>query len=691
MQIGTVIVYRERSRLALGAIHKAPSTTPSGKPQVEIVGEDGKKSILIPDRIFLDCKQTLSPSLPVADLKEFFRQLRSQIEAQATAVNIKELWELLQDENEEDAGTFSWQELAGYLVPPEDPVAMASVLDALWTDTIHFKEKQLGIFTPRDAKSVEELVHQQEMERQRVQAQGEFLAWVQAQSAQQASLGIPAPSGSERFLNLLKGLALHGDQYDKKPQALKLLEATEFRSKGHSWDVAFQLLVALGIWKADEELSIHRYQIQTRFPDDVLQAAENASAFTSDQPAYTDLTDLLTFTIDDADTTEIDDALSLSQENGKLLVGVHITDAGFFVPPDSLLDSAALSRGTTVYLPAGKLPMLPAGLSEDTASLVADTLRPTLSFFASLDENGQLHTEKICRGIIKVGRRLSYPEADGLLQTQPAFDSYASALQQLLPLTHLRRARRIANGAVIIEGNEVKVRVHTNNISDTSDIPDISVMVFANDSPSRRVVSECMILANEIAARYCQQHQLPALYIGQPPPDEAVPKADDFPTRQVYIHAARRQMKPSQIGTTPAAHSALGLDIYTQITSPLRRYHDLQMHHQIKHHLANGTPLFDEERLQMIAASAQESSSHSKKCERESTRYWLLRYLERQKGQQVSGQIVREFNRRSFVELDETLLSAPVQASPRLPLGTPVHVTIGHVDARRDMLSVRLA
>jgi exoribonuclease-2 len=150
-------------------------------------------------------------------------------------------------------------------------------------------------------------------------------------------------------------------------------------------------------------------------------------------------------------------------------------------------------------------------------------------------------------------------------------------------------------------------------------------------------------------------------------------------------------MKPSQIGITPAPHAALGLEVYTQATSPLRRYHDLQMHHQIKHHLEHGVPLFDSERLQMIAASAQESSGAAKRCERESTRYWLLRLMETRRGQTVSGQVVREYNGRSFVELDETLLMIPITTTPPLPLGTPVQLVINHVDARRDVLSVRLA
>ena len=205
------------------------------------------------------------------------------------------------------------------------------------------------------------------------------------------------------------------------------------------------------------------------------------------------------------------------------------------------------------------------------------------------------------------------------------------------------------------------------------------------------LVSECMILANEMAARYCREHHLPALYIAQPPPEEPVPPVTAFPTPRVYVQAARRLMKPSQIGTTPAPHTALGLEVYTQVTSPLRRYHDLQMQHQIKRSLESGTPLFADEQLQVIAASAQESTAAAKRCERESTRYWLLRFLETRKGQTVNGQVVREQNGRSFIELDDTLLVVPVNASPPLPLGTAVQVVISHVDARRDILSVRLA
>ena len=326
--------------------------------------------------------------------------------------------------------------------------------------------------------------------------------------------------------------------------------------------------------------------------------------------------------------------------------------------------------------------MLPPALSEEKASLCAGSLRPSLSFFAHIDDEGNIHAERICRGVLRVGRRLSYSEADMILRNGEDADAYASALRNLLHITQVRKALRMAQGAVVIEGEEIKVRV-TNG--------EISVAVLPPDSPSRALVSECMILANEMAARHCRAHQLPALYVAQPQPDEPVPAATTFPTQRVHVHTARRAMKPSQMGTVPAPHAALGLPIYTQTTSPLRRYHDLQMQRQIKHHLTHGTALFSEEQLQIIAAGAQEASGNARRCERESTRYWLLRYLEKQKGRVVQGQVVREQYGRSYIELDETLLVVAVNASPPLPLGTAVQVVIGHVDARSDILTVRLA
>src|SRR5437660_747328 len=107
MQIGTIIAYRERGRLALGMVQKVV-TTP-GKAQVEIIDEDGKKTILAPDRVLFDSKNTLSSTFSSVDVRKRLQELREQISTHAQTINLQELWELV---HEEENAEFSWEELA---------------------------------------------------------------------------------------------------------------------------------------------------------------------------------------------------------------------------------------------------------------------------------------------------------------------------------------------------------------------------------------------------------------------------------------------------------------------------------------------------------------------------------------------------------------------------------------------------
>ena len=677
MQPGSVVVYRERGQLALGVVQKIGTSGGS----LELLGEGDKKRSVSRERIFFDCRATFPPDQSPAGRKRRLAELRETIRRHAQTTDLKELWELLEADH---SAVFTWQELAGFIVSGDEPFALAGVLEALWSQSLYFKEKQAGSFSPRDPHSVEERLLQQQRAHEKAQEQRAFLTWLDAQ-LQGRSAGEPPP-GHTQFLALIQGLALYGEGYDKRPQAQQLLNAVGFQGKGQPWAAAFQLLVDIGIWQPDEELCLLRYHIPTHFSEEALQAANDLPVFSADtadsSPRDTaeDLTALEMLTIDDADTNEIDDALSLTERDGKLLIGIHIADAGAYAPPRSILDKSALARGTTLYLPSGTFPMLPPVISEEKASLVAQAERRALSFFVQIDETGQLQPERITRSIVRVSHRLSYAEADAAL-VEGSSAPYGSTLRQLARLARKRKEQRIAQGAIVIDGDEVKVKVRNGTVSTT---------LLRYDSASRGLVSECMIMANETAARYCHANHLPALYSGQPAPDDTMPDRSDFPTRQTYVHAARRLMSPSQLGTLPEAHAALGLPLYTQATSPLRRYTDLQMHHQIKHHLAHGGALFQEGQLQVVAASAQAAIGDARRCERESTRFWLLRLLEGRQGEVVSGQVVRAQYRRLFVELDETLLFVPLNNAPPLPLGTPVQVSLNHVNARRDTLSVKL-
>lgn len=691
MQPGCVVIYRERGRLALGVVTR-PADAASAA--VRFVGETDKPRSLPRDRIVFAGPWTLPADLPRAEREAKLQDLRARIESHATDVDLKALWDLLDGH---DAGDFDWRELAEFVVSPDDPLALAGVLAALWDGSVYFKERRGGTkgggtFARRDAESVEALLRQQDQEREKARAEQTFLDWVAGRLARSArptgpdAADSPAlPADNQPLLTLIQGLALYGEGYEKRADAGRLLRRTGFEGRGQPWHVAFDLLVRLGVWEPDQELSVLRYHIPTRFSEQTTQAAASLPTFSEDdltpaeRASLEDLTGLETFTIDDADTCEIDDALSLTDRDGSPVIGIHIADAGHFARPGSPLDKSALARGTSLYLPSGTFPMLPPLVGEDKASLRAGALRPALSFFVRVDPAGRLQPQRITRSLVRVTHRLSYAEADRTLNDGgPA--AYGPTLRRLADLTRQRREQRLAHGAILIDADEVKVKVVGGHVS---------VSLLSHASPARALVSECMIMANEAAARYCRTHDLPALYSSQAPPDDPLPDPSELPSRRSFVHAARRLMQPARLGTTPEAHAALGLPVYTQATSPLRRYTDLQMHHQIKHHLAGGAPLFSHGQLQVVAASAQAAIADARRCERESTRYWLFRLLEDQRGRTVGAEVVRIQHRRLLIELDETLLVVPLNNAPALPLGTPVRVAIDRVDARRDTLVVK--
>ena len=691
MQPGRVVIYRERGRLALGVVTKPADATSSA---VRFVGETDKPRSLPRDRIVFAGPWTLPADLPRAERATELQELRARIERHADGIDLEALWELLDDH---DAGDFDWRELAEFVVSPDDPLALAGVLAALWDGSVYFRERRGGTkgggtFARRDAESVEALLRQQDQEREKRRAEQTFLDWVAAWLARSDRSAAPdsadpsaLPADGQPLLALIQGLALYGEGYEKRADAVRLLRQTDFEGRGQPWHVAFDLLVRLGVWHPDQELSVLRYHIPTRFSEQTMQAAVSLPTFVAtdlpsdERAACEDLTGLETFTIDDEDTCEIDDALSLTEQDGTPVIGIHIADSGHFVRPGSPLDKSALARGASLYLPSGTFPMLPPLVGEDKASLRAGALRPALSFFVQVDSAGRLHPLRITRSLMRVTRRLSYAEADRLMDDADAAE-YGPTLCHLADLANKRREQRLAHGAILIDADEVKVKAADGHVS---------LSLLSHASPARALVSECMIMANEAAARYCETHDLPALYSSQAPPDDPLPDRSELPSRRSFVHAARRLMQPARLGTTPEAHAALGVPVYTQATSPLRRYTDLQMHHQIKHHLACGAELFSHGQLQVVAASAQATIVDARRCERESTRYWVLRWLEGQRGRTVNAEVVRIQHRRLLIELDETLLVVPLNNAPAVPLGTPVRVTINRVDARRDALAVK--
>ena len=284
--------------------------------------------------------------------------------------------------------------------------------------------------------------------------------------------------------------------------------------------------------------------------------------------------------------------------------------------------------------------MFPDRLSTDLASLNRGEARPSLTFTVRLNREGEVLTWKLAPSVVTVTHRLTYVEADALLEAKEG--ELGTALQDLLMLSDAMRAFREEGGAVMLNRPELRVRVKDGEITVESE---------DQETPSHRLVSEFMVLANHLAAKYALRNEIPVIYRVQDPPSGEVHSVHDY--EPYYFEQQVRQMKRTRLSTYPQPHFGLGLDIYIQISSPLRRYADLVLHRQLAAHCL-GQPLpYTQEELFVVLDNVEKTAFANRSYEREADNYWLLEYLRRNcLGQSMMATVMRVDSYQTLAELD---------------------------------------
>ena len=440
----------------------------------------------------------------------------------------------------------------------------------------------------------------------------------------------PAPTPHQQMLtDSLREFAAFGDDYTRSALVKALLNKMERRT-GNLQRLAFNVLVSCGIFAPDEPLELLRNDIAETFSDDALVAADAVDErVLLDDLIRLDLTALPIVTIDDADTQDRDDALSLErldEENGgaaRYRLGIHITDAGALIPQGSVLDEEADRRMASLYIPDRKIPMLPAAVSNDKGSLESGKRRAALSLLAEITPDGEVLRTEVVPSVILSDAALSYDEANKAISDTS--HDYHRMLASLHTLTEALKRQREAAGAVGIDRAELQIRIESPD--------DVRVTVVQRNSPAREMVAECMVLCNSLLASFCAERDIPAAYRSQTAPDlsdlgsglpPGVEIGDDGPLRQYLM---MRRFAPADTRTAPAPHGGLGVQAYIQATSPLRRYPDMVMQRQITHYLGTGKPLYSVEEITSVAGRADVQLRAMGKLEDERRRYWLLKHF----------------------------------------------------------------
>jgi exoribonuclease-2 len=374
-------------------------------------------------------------------------------------------------------------------------------------------------------------------------------------------------------------------------------------------------------------------------------------------------------------TRDYDDALSIRSLASGVEVGIHIADAAAVVSLDSSVDKEAMERVTSLYLPDNRIPMLPTSLSEELCSLKQGEVRLAVSLLVNFDENDQFQEYRFVLSKIRVQRQLTYTEANELV----AADETLGKLYRLS--TRLRR-QRISEGALFLPLPELRVWVNSNN--------EIHISKVDRETPAQLMVSELMILANGLAARALAVNEMPAIYRSQAEPQEVVVGEG---TDDLYLnYLQRRYLSRAELGITPKPHSGLGMSAYTNLTSPIRRYMDMVVLRQLKRMIQERSPVYAPDELESIVARITIAQSQALQVKREWTRYWVLKYLEKEAIGHLDALVLGQGRRTYHLLLPEYLLEAsmPLEEGRGLNPGDHFRVEVDRVDAREEVLKLKM-
>ena len=399
------------------------------------------------------------------------------------------------------------------------------------------------------------------------------------------------------------------------------------------------------------------------------------------------LAEVNAFSIDDSGTTEIDDALSVTElVEGGHRIGIHIAAPGLAISKDDPLDQVARNRMSTVYFPGNKITMLPDSVIEQF-SLDAGSPRPALSIYVDLDADGIVNrdTLQMRAEMVPMTANLRLEDVEHLVSEESLVDEGVSypyrkelaILWRAAKLLHAgRQEKRIANGLRaeqlgVIDPNALARDFHF-QIQDVDGVQRVEIIPRQRGSILDTIVAEWMIFCNSASGQLLADHGLPGL----------------FRTQKGWGPLRTRMQ------TTPGPHEGLGLDYYAWCTSPLRRYSDLVNQWQLialaKHGVtAKMMAPFPPRDATLMGIAADFESCYQAYGEFQDRleKYWCLRWIT-QDGDSKNVYVRHLKEGMSRVELVPLHLPIPELAShPRM---TRAEVAVADVDLLQLSAAVRV-
>lgn len=437
---------------------------------------------------------------------------------------------------------------------------------------------------------------------------------------------------------------------------------------------------------------VYEYNFRPDFPEEVINELDSIPLFLENgvikselAKGRRDLRDKVIFTIDGADTKDIDDAISIDKDDkGNYILGVHIADVSHYVKEGSNLDKEAYFRGTSVYLVDRVLPMLPHKLSNGICSLNENEDRLAMSAVMTIDSKGNVIHSEIFPSIIRSRKKMTYECVNEILENNKVpegYEDFVTDLKTMFELSKILRKKMTNRGYIEFESSEAKIIVD-----------DKCHPIEIQRREQRRgeeLIENFMIAANETVASSIYYKNLPGIYRVHDKPNEKrleeflkflslhgyvvngknkiespkdlqhiLNELKDVPEELVLHDMAIRCQAKAIYSEINIGHFGLGSKCYSHFTSPIRRYPDLILHRLIKDYNYNYSDKVIEENKEKLPMQCEQCSireQEAQNCERDVDKMKKAEYMMDHIGEIYEGIISGVLEFGLFVELDNTV------------------------------------
>lgn len=580
---GRMAFFYHRSELKLGLLTAVHDNV------LELTDTDGQKHRFPHSRICLSSSAVFSTDDPLAQLQRFQNQMQEQADI---LIKIKELMQ--------DHVGRSFAQIMQQLGSMTDAQTFSAFYQLSCLNTVFSHKK--GVFhllTP---------VEQQEAEaaQREKQARSDFLSRVQqwlSQPETRLDEGTKAQLAQE-----LRDL----QQEDSHHDLTVLLK----KHSSHQPQQLIALRRSLGDLPLQEDHVLDGSGLPLLHADQIWSQGFDMA---TDRP----LAEVEAFSIDDIDTQDFDDAISLTPLEDRWILGVHVSDVASALPLGSPAFADAVSRASSMYLPHIKVNMLPTFLCEDKCSLKAAQPRPVLSLYCEIDGQQQIGAWHFKLESLKVRANLSYKEADTLITTKP-WNKLKLFADKLYSERDFASPKAKFHYHLKVEGSQIRVL--------RTDL----------HSPSRLMMEELMILYNRLLACTASDNQLRLIYrnvdSGEAQSSDA--NGSSAPRAQAYL------------SSEPKFHNGIGVKAYLHATAPIRRAVDLVNQAQFAAWLRGEPAFYSQADLDALIPRIEKRLRLQRETQRQSERYWLLKYLQANcMHTPINAIMVRSFARGCLFEL----------------------------------------